>query len=89
MNEVFTEPQLLSKAAAMLGIKMGERDARCVMKFVVLLREKGTGATLCEVEAIPFEVERELKAEAANAQHLNKMELLPPNGEQSPVKETK
>jgi hypothetical protein len=60
----FTEPQLLSKASAMLGIKMSERDARCALKFVELLREKGTDATLREIERIPFKVEEEIRSES-------------------------
>lgn len=75
----FTEPQLLSKAAAMLGIKMSDRDARCVMRFVILLRERGNEATLREVEAIPFAVETEIKMEVAANQRPMKLELADPN----------
>jgi hypothetical protein len=70
----------------MLGIKMSERDARCAMKFVVLLREKGNEATLREIEAIPFAVETEIKMENASKQNLQKMELLP---QDNGVQETK
>ena len=59
----------------MLGIKMSERDARCAMKFVILLREKGNDATLREVEAIPFAVETEIKLENSANQSNPKLQL--------------